>query len=415
MSDTETATGDGSDTASTSDTSSSGGGDLTDEQHSWASQFCNVDTRASPDDSSGGGLLGSLADAASSLASSAVQTADGAVGAVVDTAVSLVGDAGSALGAAAVAAAGAVGAAAGGTPVGAAANALGLKIDPPHLQWTMPQSDIDICNKYLDDHKFAAILRTDGSPPPLGFNAGDYTPSIDGVPVGFFGLTETLIGLTMAGNLPSGPIRDQEWEQISQIVQNRYDPLVAQAVKDRSAAKQVTTQITGPPDQTQTISHDDAVRVWGLDAVANYNKAWDGGKPPAPLQAGVNLTFPTITIDLGNKGSWDFSILNQPQFGLAVDKGGVSGQAAINLFQAVWKDKYGPRLEADLQATLTNLKLDENPQFGGMAQLEFKLNQTWGLTAFLATQSDQKQNSKDFETNFSGGFGLVVHILKGPK
>jgi hypothetical protein len=184
---------------------------------------------------------------------------------------------------------------------------------------------------------------------------------------------------------------------------------------DAGAPAQKTVTITGPTTPAQTLKKEDATRVWGVDGVLTYTKAWAGGKPPPPLQAGVNLTFPTITIDLSDKGSWSFSVLNQPQFGLAADSTGVSGQAAINLFQAVWKDKYGPRLEADVQATLTNLKLDENPQFGGMAVLEFKLNDTFGVQAFLANQSDQKQGSKDFETNFSGGFQFVMHILKGPK
>jgi outer membrane protein OmpA-like peptidoglycan-associated protein len=183
---------------------------------------------------------------------------------------------------------------------------------------------------------------------------------------------------------------------------------------DKSKPATATTQVKAPPDQTQTLPHPEAVRVWGLDAVGNYTQGWRGGKQPAPLQAQVNLTFPTITIDLGKKGNWDFSAVNQPQIGLAGDHGGISGQAAINLFQAVWKDKYGPRVEVDLQAQITNLKLDENPQFGGQVQVELKLNRTWGVTAFLQSASDEKAGTHDFETNFAGGFGIVVHILKGP-
>ena len=182
---------------------------------------------------------------------------------------------------------------------------------------------------------------------------------------------------------------------------------------DKSKPATVTTEVKTCDGHTQTLPQPEAVRVWGVDAVGNYTQGWSGGKQPAPLQAQVNLTFPTITIDLGKAGNWDFSAVNQPQIGLAGDHGGISGQAAINLFQAVWKDKYGPRVEVDLQAQITNLKLDENPQFGGQVQVELKLNRTWGVTAFLQSASDEKANH-DFETNFAGGFGIVVHILKGP-
>ncbi len=183
---------------------------------------------------------------------------------------------------------------------------------------------------------------------------------------------------------------------------------------DKSKPAPVTTQVTAPTPQTPPLPHAEAVRVWGVDAVANYTQGWRGGKQPAPLQAAVSLTFPTITIDVGKKGNWDFSAVNQPQFGLAVDHGGISGQAAINLFQAVWRDKYGPRLEVDLQAAVTNLKLDENPQFGGVVIMEFKASQNWGVTAFVQSASDVKAGTRDFETNFSGGFGIVVHIKRGP-
>jgi outer membrane protein OmpA-like peptidoglycan-associated protein len=186
------------------------------------------------------------------------------------------------------------------------------------------------------------------------------------------------------------------------------------ATGDKSKPATVTTEVKTCDGHTETLPQPEAVRVWGLDAVGNYTQGWRGGKQPAPLQAQVNLTFPTITIDLGKKGNWDFSAVNQPQIGLAGDHGGISGQAAINLFQAVWKDKYGPRVEVDLQAQITNLKLDENPQFGGQVQVELKLNRTWGVTAFLQSASDEKAGSHDFETNFAGGFGIVVHILKGP-
>jgi len=46
--------------------------------------------------------------------------------------------------------------------------------------------------------------------------------------------------------------------------------------------------------------------------------------------------------------------------------------------------------------------------------VELKLNRTWGVTAFLQSASDEKAGTHDFETNFAGGFGIVVHILKGP-
>ena len=99
---------------------------------------------------------------------------------------------------------------------------------------------------------------------------------------------------------------------------------------------------------------------------------------------------------------------------LAVDKGGLSGQAGINLFQAVWKDKYGPRIEADVQAAVTGLKLDENPQWGGNVIVELKLNSSVGVTAFLSSQADVQAGSKSWENNFAGGFGIVVHVFKGP-
>lgn len=295
----------------------------------------------------------------------------------------------------------------------------------PPLDYKIPPEELAALSKHLDDHKFAAVL-TQGK---TGLTLDDYQPSLDGAPQTFYAVVDTLMQQTPEGALPAGPIRSAALSQVTALLQARWQDAAAAAFKAAKAGAPPPNQPGAPADaakvpatvtiplptpSAEKMPEAGVVRVWGLDAVGVYNAAWKGGKPPAPLQAAVNVTFPTITIDVAKKGHWDFSALNQPTFGLAVDAGGLSGQAAINLFQAVWRDKYGPRLEADLQANITNLKLDENPQFGGTLQLEFKLNSTFGITASLANQSDKKAGSKDYETNFSGGLGVVVHILKGP-
>ncbi len=313
------------------------------------------------------------------------------------------------------------------TPAEADAGAVPLAaLQAPPLDYKVPPEELAALSKYLDSHRFTAVL-TQGK---TGLTLDDYQPSLDGNLQTFYGVVDVLMQQIPEGALPAGPIRSAALSQVTELLQARWQAAAAAAKQAaQQAGKSGAAQAGAEPDPgkvptavtialptaaPQTLPEASVVRVWGLDVVGAYNKAWSGGKPPAPLQAAVNLTFPTITIDVGKKGSWDFSALNQPTFGLAIDAGGPSGQAAINLFQAVWRDKYGPRLEADLQANLTNLKLDENPQFGGTLQLEFKLNKTFGITASLANQSDKKAGSKDYETNFSGGLGLVVHILKGP-
>jgi hypothetical protein len=158
------------------------------------------------------------------------------------------------------------------------------------------------------------------------------------------------------------------------------------------------------------ITKDQAEKILTVDAMGQYQKGLQIGTPPPPFQFSVGLKFPTITVDLGKKGSWSFKTLNQPSISITGSPSGVGDQIAIDLFNAVWKDQVGhDRIEAAVSAFVQNFATSAPVGEGVMLQVEAKASESVGFFVAGSLTGADGTDSK-WAINPSFGGGIVIHL-----